>query len=48
MDGRFRNIRVAAPVLIGLVLLAISQAVAAQEAPPQETKGLRPSIPKTS
>jgi len=40
MDGRFRNIRVAAPFLIGLVLLAISQAVMAQEAPPQETKGL--------
>ena len=30
----------AAPFLIALVLLAISQAVAAQEAPPQETKGL--------
>ena len=40
MDGRFRNIRVAAPFLIGLSLLAISQAVTAQEAPPQETKGL--------
>ena len=54
--GRFRNIRVAATFLIALVLLAISQAVAAQEAPPQETKrltvdskdllGLAPQIPE--
>lgn len=40
MGAKLRYIRVAAPLLIGLVLLAISQAVTAQEAPPQESKGL--------
>ena len=40
MSGKMRCVRKGAFALIGVLLLAISQTVAAQEAKPQETKGL--------
>ena len=39
MSGKMRYVRKGAFALIGVLLLAISQTVAAQEAKPQETKG---------
>ncbi len=40
MSGKLRSVQNGALALMGLLLLAISQTVAAQEAKPQETKGV--------
>ncbi len=40
MNGKLRSVQNGALALMGVLLLAISQTAAAQEAKPQETKGL--------